>query len=353
MGPGRRVAHKGGPAVPPNRLRRPCHVALAGVVIPAARRPGLRGGVWAGRGSHPLSLPPGPAAGDGGGVPAQADNRLRPQSRPGPSGPNPGGLGGCLPALASSCAHCVRGRRSMPTCTGAMQASSAGWPRRSGRRPMSESSPSSWPPPTLLPSSGCSVPRRLGRGSPPCPIASMPRSSQWTSSETAFGCNLDSLRLASGAAAPGTEPPPELRGNVGIHGLWRHGATAIFDVHVTDTNAPYHRGQDPHKILAKQEKEKKDKYAEACLVRRRTFTPLMFAVDGLRGTEASAATKKLALPLSAKWKRTYSEVCCGFVRSRLLITLVQTTSLCFRGSRDPTAQANHAAWDSGVGLALY
>jgi hypothetical protein len=100
-------------------------------------------------------------------------------------------------------------------------------------------------------------------------------------------------------------------------------------------------------------RRKKDKYAEACLVRRRTFTPLMFAVDGLRGTEASAATKKLALRLSAKWKRTYSKVCCGFVRSRLLITLVQTTSLCFRGSRDPTAQANHATWDSGVGLALY
>jgi hypothetical protein len=55
----------------------------------------------------------------------------------------------------------------------------------------------SWPPPTLRPSVGCSVPRRLGRGSPPCPIASMSRSSQRTSSETAFGCASDSLRSAS------------------------------------------------------------------------------------------------------------------------------------------------------------
>jgi hypothetical protein len=31
----------------------------------------------------------------------------------------------------------------MQLCTGTVQASSAGWPRRSGRRPMSESSPSS------------------------------------------------------------------------------------------------------------------------------------------------------------------------------------------------------------------
>jgi hypothetical protein len=94
-------------------------------------------------------------------------------------------------------AHCVRGLRLMPTCTGAMQASSPGWPRRRGRRPMSKSLPSSRPPPTLLPSARCSVPRRLGRSSPPCPIASMPQSSQWTSSKTAFSCNLDSLRLAS------------------------------------------------------------------------------------------------------------------------------------------------------------
>jgi hypothetical protein len=75
-------------------------------------------------------------------------------------------------------------------------------------------------------------------------------------------------------------------------------------------------------------------------------------VDGLRGAEASAASKKLASRLSAKWKRTYSEVC-GFVRSRLTITLVQTTSQCLRGAHDPTARASHATWESGAGLALY
>jgi hypothetical protein len=156
----------------------------------------------------------------------------------------------------------------------------------------------------------------------------------------------------AGAAPPGAEPPPELRGDIGVHGFWRRGAMAIFDVCVTDTNAPYHQGQDSHKILAKHKKEKKDKYVDACLARRRTFTSLVFSVDRLRGTEASAATKKLASRLSAKWKRTYSEVC-GFVRSRLSITLVRTTSMCLRGSRDPTARANHATWDTGVGLALY
>jgi hypothetical protein len=153
-----------------------------------------------------------------------------------------------------------------------------------------------------------------------------------------------------GQGVPGTDP--ELRGDVAVHGFWRRGTTAIFDVRVTDTDAPTYRNQDPRKVLEKHEKEKKVKYGAACLARRRQFTPLVFSVDGLRGTEADAASKRLASRLAAKWKRTYSEVC-GFVRSRLAVALVRTTSLCLRGSRGPTPRASHATWDSGTGLALY
>jgi hypothetical protein len=102
-------------------------------------------------------------------------------------------------------------------------------------------------------------------------------------------------------------------------------------IRVTDTEAPSNRGQDPYKVLARHEKEKKEKYVEHCLAQRRHFTPLVFLVDGLRGTEADAATKRLASRLAAKWKRTYSEVC-EFVRSRIAITFVKTRSLCLRGA---------------------
>jgi hypothetical protein len=125
--------------------------------------------------------------------------------------------------------------------------------------------------------------------------------------------------------ADGEEAPPELRGNVAVHGFWRRGTTASFDIGVTNTDAPSYRNQDPHKILARHEKEKKDKYVEPCLAQQRTFTPLVFSVDGLRGAKGSAASKKLASRLLAKWKRAYSEVC-GFVRSRLAITLVRWCS---------------------------
>ena len=56
----------------------------------------------------------------------------------------------------------------------------------------------------------------------------------------------------------------ELRGDVGVHGFWRRGTTAIFDVCITDTDAPSSRNVDPLKILRLQENEKKSKYSERC-----------------------------------------------------------------------------------------
>ena len=69
------------------------------------------------------------------------------------------------------------------------------------------------------------------------------------------------------------------------------------------------------KVFRRQEKEKKDKYNKLCLERRRHSIPLVFSVDGLHGTEVTAATKRQAFLLAKKWKRVYSELV-GYVRSR-------------------------------------
>jgi len=144
----------------------------------------------------------------------------------------------------------------------------------------------------------------------------------------------------------------EERGDVAVRNFWKRGTTAIFDIRITDTEAPSQRGQDPAKVLEKHEKDKKDKYLQACLDRRRQFTPLVFSVDGMRGKEAEAAGKRLASLLAAKWKRPYSDVC-AFVRSRLAMALVRATSLCIRGARDPTSHSPRPQWESGSGLRLY
>jgi hypothetical protein len=159
-------------------------------------------------------------------------------------------------------------------------------------------------------------------------------------------------RDAEGAGTSRTEPAPELRGDLAVHGFWTRGTTAIFDVRVTDTDAPSNRNSTPEKVLLRHEKEKKEKYGALCIARRRTFTPLVFSVDGMQGVEATAASRRLASCLAAKWKRTYSEVC-GFVRSRLSIALVRSASRCLRADRNPLRRSHAPMWDSGTGLGLY
>jgi hypothetical protein len=154
------------------------------------------------------------------------------------------------------------------------------------------------------------------------------------------------------AGASGTEPLPELRGDVGAHGFWKDGMTTIFDVRVTDTDAPSYKKSDPIKVLKRQENEKNKVYRERCLQRRRHFTPLVFSVDGMRGTECAAASKRLAQLLAQKWQRTYSEVC-GYVRSKLSIALVRSASRCLRSDRDPMIRYPKTGWESGSGLGLY
>ena len=138
---------------------------------------------------------------------------------------------------------------------------------------------------------------------------------------------IHNSRDVQAAGSNCTEPQPELRGDVSVHGFWSRGTTTIFDIRVTDTNARSQRNADPHRVLTRHVKEKKAKYGALCLARRRHFTPLVFSVDGLMGAETKAASQRLASLLSGKWKRSYSDVC-GYVRSQLSVTLARSTSRC-------------------------
>ena len=106
------------------------------------------------------------------------------------------------------------------------------------------------------------------------------------------------------------------------------------------------------KVLKRAENEKKRKYGDRCAQVQRHFTPLVYSVDGLEGTEAAAARKRLASRLAAKWKRDFSSIC-GFVRARLAFALVRATSRCLRGTRDPTKPpTSPLEWVAGAGSRL-
>ena len=69
--------------------------------------------------------------------------------------------------------------------------------------------------------------------------------------------------------------PAESRADVSAHGLWKRGTTAMFDIRIVNLRAGSYLCMTPEKALAKAENEKKDLYLQACLERRRTFTPMI------------------------------------------------------------------------------
>ena len=145
---------------------------------------------------------------------------------------------------------------------------------------------------------------------------------------------IHSGRTSKDANVPIPEASKELRGGISVRGFYELGKETIFDIRVSDVDAPSYVDSKPEKVLENAEKAKKRKYAKHCHDGRKSFVPLVFSADGLRGKEASAAMKRLASLLADKWQRQYSEMC-GYVRSRMAISLAHSLSHCIRGNRDP------------------
>ena len=125
---------------------------------------------------------------------------------------------------------------------------------------------------------------------------------------------------------------PALIADLAVRGVWTPQTEALFDIRVTDTDAQSYVHRSPSDILAGAEKEKREKYGQACEDRRALFTPLCVSVDGLLGREATKFVKHLADQLSFKWHSNYSMLI-NWVRTRLSFAIIRATILCLRGSR--------------------
>ena len=64
-----------------------------------------------------------------------------------------------------------------------------------------------------------------------------------------------------------------------IRGVWQPQSTAVFDVRVTDSDAPFYLCQSPMQVLRASERKKKAKYSSACEALHVSFTPLCMTVD--------------------------------------------------------------------------
>ena len=123
---------------------------------------------------------------------------------------------------------------------------------------------------------------------------------------------------------------------------------------VVNTHAKSHSEKTPGKFLQEAERAEKKMYLEACLQQCRHFSPSVDSVDVLLGVEATAAPKRIASRLATKWRQPYSRTC-GYVKSRVAITLVRATHRCIRGSRVPTHKicVQRPHWEDGAGLNLF
>ena len=146
-------------------------------------------------------------------------------------------------------------------------------------------------------------------------------------------------------ALPGREA---LVGDISIRGVWQPQSTAVFDVRVTDSDAPSYLRQSPMQVLRAAEREKKAKYSSACEALHVSFTPLCMTVDGLIGSESNTFIRRLADQLSIKWDHPYSSVL-YWLRTRLSFALVRATNLCIRGSRSKIRSLN---FEDGAGISL-
>ena len=138
--------------------------------------------------------------------------------------------------------------------------------------------------------------------------------------------------LPDADADPTAAARPETRGDVSIDNFLEIGTTTIFDVRVLDLDCKTHKYRPPDKVLDSAETAKKNKHLGDCLEARRHFTPLVFSVDGLMGKETQKAYVRLAQVISEKTGRANSHVC-GFIRSRLSISIMRTLSAGLRRAR--------------------
>ena len=150
--------------------------------------------------------------------------------------------------------------------------------------------------------------------------------------EAGQGCDGCAANPQSAGKKKSNVAGDEARGDVAVHGLWKRGQTCILDIRVTDTDAKSYSASTSAKVLEKAAKLKRDKYAKACNERRKSFTPLVYSVDGLACKEARAFERRVASLLATKWDRRYSEMV-SFVRTRMSIALVRSNTLLLRGAR--------------------
>ena len=127
------------------------------------------------------------------------------------------------------------------------------------------------------------------------------------------------------------EGVPSLIADLSIRGVWQPQTVALFDVRVTDTDAPSHSQRVVTAILSSAEEEKKKKYSEAAALRRTSFTPLVVSVNWSWVEKQIFLSNNLLRNLAISGKNPTVKNSVGWMRARL--SFDNEANLCLRDSR--------------------
>ena len=83
----------------------------------------------------------------------------------------------------------------------------------------------------------------------------------------------------------------EPKGDILIINLWMQSMESIHNMHVVDTDATSYQSKYPKKCLETSEKEKKNKYIDACRQKCQHFTTFVVSVDALIGVKEEMTLK--------------------------------------------------------------
>ena len=121
-----------------------------------------------------------------------------------------------------------------------------------------------------------------------------------------------------------------------VHGLWKWGTSALFDMQIVNLDTGSYVHQKYAKALSTAENEKKDKYLHNFLDCRNHFIPMVYSADIIPGTEALSLQQSTSLLLSNKLYREYLEIC-GFIRAWVSLSIVSYNTLLLCDVRDKEA----------------
>jgi hypothetical protein len=130
----------------------------------------------------------------------------------------------------------------------------------------------------------------------------------------------------------GTNGMGELRGDWSVRGFWVPQRMAVFDTRIFNANASSYKSISLEAAFNLHRNQKKQLYSAHVENLRGSFTPVIATCEGILDREADAYVRRLALHISKRWDKGFSQTM-FWVRARIQICILRSVSNCFRGSR--------------------